>query len=335
MQLDNLLVMVEEFKQTIYFYYALKGIVALSVTLVVVALGKILFDLARKIHDTLSPKLSDKIKAVQSQPPAHLKKALGIEEQNKQFLDLDSITKRLQWLIPEHLMRNMAFMVFAAVTSLVAFSLCITYLDNLGAGVVSVMAVILVFIQLFSTTNAKDKNAINTQLPAVARIFGSVMEDTGSLRLALDAVADRSPEPSKSLFLKVTQMLDHGIEPERAFSEIPKAAGTGYAVMLRDLMLDAYHHGSTVLPRFTRLAGQIDAMQELRNENAPDVASSRLTSLILHIGIVVLALLTIKLMPDAKKYLIDDPIGKVLVTLSFLSVVVGIIADRLWGDISD
>ncbi|MTI84374.1 MAG: hypothetical protein FH756_10815 [Firmicutes bacterium] len=335
MQLDTLTLIAEHFTRSSNFFYCMIGVAAVAASVVAAILGKILLDLAQNTYNTYTPKLSKKIKAVQSRPPAHLKEALGIKEKKKQVIDFNVITKRIKWLIPEHLLRNMGFMVLAIFTSMIGFTLCISYLDNFGAGVVSVMAVILIFIQVFSSTTNKEKNSINTQLPAVARVFGAVMEDTGSLRLALDAVAERSPEPSKNLFMKVTQMMDHGIEPEKAFSEIPKAAGSGYAVMLKDLMLDAWHHGSTVLPRFARLAGQIDSMQELKNENAPDVASSRLTSLILHIGIVVLALLTVRLMPDSKKYLIDDPIGKILVTLSFLSVVIGIIADRMWGDIQD
>ncbi|WP_092485697.1 type II secretion system F family protein [Desulfoscipio geothermicus] len=296
-------------------------------------LGKTVVDLVCGGISHLRPRLKNKITAIRSRPPAQLQAALGL--QSKKAIDLDIVTKKIKWLIPEHLLRNAIFIVLAIFTSLIGFSLCVTYLNNFGAGIVCIAAVILIFIQIFTYATTKDRREINNQLPAVARIFGSVMEDTGSFRLALDAVADRSPEPARSLFIKITQMLDHGIESDKAFEEIPKAAGTGYATLLKDLMLDAYKYGTIVLPRFTRLAGQIDTMQELQNENTPDVAASRFTAIILHIGIIIMAFLTVRIAPDAKKYLTDDPIGKIIVTAIFLSVVIGIIADRLWGDVSD
>lgn len=335
MEIQNFVLMANHFLNTIYFHYALVAITSIAIGVVVIVIANYLFDFTSNAVNLGRSKLSRKITAIRSRPPAHIQRALGMQQEKKKVIDLEKIIQRLKWLIPEHLLRSTMFIVSAVFISLIGFSACITYLQNFGAGVMCVIAVILLFAQIFTQSTTKDKEAIKNQLPSVARIFGSVMEDTGNYRLAVDAVAERSPEPSKSLFRKVAQMLDHGIEPEKAFEEIPKAAGSGYPMVLKDLMLDAYRYGTTVLPRFTRLASQVDTMQELHNENSPDVVQARITSILLHIGIIVMAFLTIHLMPDAKKYLVEDQIGKVLVTLSFVSVVVGVIADRLWGDISD
>ncbi len=244
MEIQNFVLMANHFLNTIYFHYALVAITSIAIGVVVIVIANYLFDFTSNAVNLGRSKLSRKITAIRSRPPAHIQRALGMQQEKKKVIDLEKIIQRLKWLIPEHLLRSTMFIVSAVFISLIGFSACITYLQNFGAGVMCVIAVILLFAQIFTQSTTKDKEAIKNQLPSVARIFGSVMEDTGNYRLAVDAVAERSPEPSKSLFRKVAQMLDHGIEPEKAFEEIPKAAGSGYPMVLKDLMLDAYRYGT-------------------------------------------------------------------------------------------
>jgi len=317
----------------VFTYYLLVTVTALCIAIIAMALAYLLLKFLDDAIYLARSKLNKRIKALQSRPPRRLRKILGLESKNE--FDFRKYINKLKWLIPEHLIGNAFFTAFSILTSIVVFSLCVSYLKNPGAGIVSVLTVVLTATQVFTHGKVKRQVEINNQLPAVTRIFGSVLDDTGNFRLAMDAVAERSPEPSRGLFTKITQMLDHGVEPKAAFKEVIKATGAGYSIMFVNLLTDSYFHGTTVLPRFARLAGQIDTMQELQRENSPDVITTRISAIILHIGVIVLAFLTTILVPDAKKYLIDAPVGKTLVTLCFLSVVVAIIADRLWGDIKE
>lgn len=335
LELENVIFMLQQYTDSIYFHYTLMLLTSIAVGIAVMLGVKLIIDLITHVFYLIMPQLSSKLKFIRSRPPAHLRKTLGLEDKKKKTIDIDTLLKRLQWLVPEHLVRNTFFLLLAIVICFLSISACTIYLNNSGAGIVCGVALILIFTQIFTHTSKKTQREIQDQLPGIALTFGSIMEDTGNFRLALDAVAERSPEPSKSLFIKITQMLDHGIEPDIVFNEIPKAAGKGYPIMLKDLILDCNKYGTTVLPRFVRLANTIDTMQELRDENTPDVVTNRLTSIILHLGIIVLAFLAVTFVPDAKKYLIDDHIGQLLITLSFLSVIVAIITDRLWGDISE
>ncbi len=269
----------------------------------------------------------------QRQPPRSLKKALGFHKEKR---GIKQLVSRLNFIAPPALLKNTTFIVTSSITASFTFLFCLGYLQNFPAAVMGGIAVVLIMSQIITQSSFKERDILNKQLPLVIRNFASVFADTdGNFRVSLDAVIERTTDPAKKIFTRIRKKLDSGIPLKEALSELEKIAGTGHAMILSKLFVEAERQGTGIQPKLLRLASQMDAMQDIGNENLPDAVSSRLLGIVLHVSIIVLAILTTMFVPDARKYIVHDPIGKTIITLCFVSVIIGIISDRLLNNVSD
>jgi len=266
-------------------------------------------------------------------PPSALKKALG--QQNRR-MNLEKYLSKLSLLIPPGLLRNTTYVVVASILSAAIFLFCIGYLNNFPAAVLGGIAVALIVSQITTHASFKNRDVLNKQLPMVIRNFASMFEQTeGNFRVALDAIVERTADPARGVFYRVRKKLDSGIHLNEALAELEKRADTGHVVVLRRLLVEAEQQGISVQPKLLRLASQIDAMEDIGNENMPDVVSSRALSVLLHASIIVLTMLTTLFVPNAKEYIIYDPVGKTIITFCFMSVIISIISDRILNNVGD
>jgi Flp pilus assembly protein TadB len=240
--------------------------------------------------------------------------------------------KRIRWLIPPVVTGNALFVVSTAIASFWLFAFCANYLRNPMAGIISVFACILTFSQAFSLSAKKSAQSeeYTKQLPAALRIFGAVLSDTASFFQALESAAERSPMPVKKILAKVHEKINDGESPVDALQIIPRILKTSHSEILANVMTEAYRHGTAALPMFITLADQIDNNHRLELKNKSFLVPARISRLIMHVFIVVLVAMTTIMVPDAHKYVID-PVGKMLITLYFISVILSVVADKMFG----
>lgn len=270
------------------------------------------------------------IEKYRRRPPAQLEKALGLRSISNHN-NLHAM-QQIKKLFPESLFKNIAQGAFMVLISLTVFAYVLVNFKNIAAGVIALVSAMLLMAQLFSHSAHSERRKLMKQLPAAIRIFASVFEDTGNFRLALDATANRTPDPIKRVFRVVIARLDSRKDAHSAFEPFERALGKGYATVLRQLFDEAYRSGTLTVQKFLRLSTQVENTLELELENAPDVSYSRVLGTFVYLGMFAMVFAALKVVPDGKVYLTDDPVGRVLMSLMFLAVTVGILADKIWNE---
>lgn len=300
------------------------GIAAATVAWIIITLLSIA---SNKILAVTTPA----IERYRRRPPAQLEKALGLRSISNHN-NLHAMQQSMKKLFPESLFKNIAQGAFMVLISLTVFVYVLVNFKNIAAGVIASVSAMLLMAQLFSYSAHSERRKLMKQLPAAIRIFASVFEDTGNFRLALDATANRTPDPIKRVFRVVIARLDSRKDAYSAFEPFEQALGKGYATVLRQLFDEAYRSGTLTVQKFLRLSTQVENTLELELENAPDVSYSRVLGTFVYLGMFAMVFAALKVVPDGKVYLTDDPVGRVLMSLLFLAVTVGILADKIWNE---
>jgi len=298
-----------------------------AVVSIVTALNRVLENKTKLVLK----KARSSLKARALRPPSSLYRALKIQ-QGRSFEFTGKVLEKVRWFVPQSVTGNIVFVIVTIITSLWLFGFCTNYLRNPLAGIISIAACVLTFSRAFSVSVNKSMKTeeYSKQLPSSIRIFGTVLSDTGNFTAALESTSERSPEPVKTLFLRVHEKINSGETPEDALKIIPKTLKTSHSEMLANVLVEACKHGTAALPMFVTLADQIDNNYKLELKNKSFLIPARLTSIVMHIFIVILIAMTTIMVTDAKNY-ITDPIGKMLVTFYFVTVVISVIADKMFG----
>ncbi|ABO49364.1 hypothetical protein Dred_0826 [Desulforamulus reducens MI-1] len=312
--------------------YVLLGVGSLGVGLTAMVLANLILKHATKSSNVLFNKIKQSAHHMRSRPPQSLQEALGISKQGKWREFREKVTDKTSWLLPKKLFTNSAYLSLTTILSFSIARFCLVTLKNTPAALVSVIAIILLMSQVFSAVIYQKRSKYTEQIPSAIRVISTVLEDTNDFTRALENVVERSPEPTRSLFRRVLERLNHGEQRKKVFGLIPKAMGTGHSIMLANVLEEGYRHGVAALPMFNTLASQFDTMHKLELNNKVLLIPSRFSSVLLHIGVVALVLLSTRLVPDAMKYITDN-IGKSLVVLCFVSMIINIVTDKLWSTV--
>ena len=121
--------------------------------------------------------------------------------------------------------------------------------------------------------------------------------------------------------------LNAGLGPNIAFSR-----------MLKDLDFDVGHefvqvlrvayHDIAVRPMFSKLAVKIGGVQRLQKDNKNTLLWMKSMGLLLNILVIPTYIFMNLIIPETNQYLTESIIGRFIVTMIFLSVLLGILMDR-------
>lgn len=310
-----------------YVPFFFMGMVMFSVGLISYSLSSISFDYLENCFQKMvnvyrkykprkskvSPKLAEILKA---RHQVNLSKTKTI---------LQSVT----WLIPEVVLTSAKTLIILSAMGVIGLIVGIVWLNNVGAAIILCFLLILLPGKYFSRADIRKQERYAEQLSPAIRTFMVTLEKKGNVRMALAEIVNKQPEPTKSLFQKVLWRLDSGIQPSEALKIITREINLSHAKLFVQLVLEAYNHGDSLIPQFSRLAGQVDTMHRLMIKNNELTSPGRWQNMIIHLILLGLALMLLRLLPESEKYLTQEPIGRLIVLLSFVSVLVGVIFDRI------
>lgn len=244
-----------------------------------------------------------------------------------------AVTDSLKWLLPEILLTSARAIIVFSLVAVLGLVIGTIWLKNIGAAIILAFLCILLPGQFLTRRDLRKQEKYISQFPIVVRTFLVALEQKGDARMAIAYAAERTPEPSKSLFQNILMKIDSGIEPRIALKELSKEIKVSHAQLFEQLLVDAYYQGTTLIPQFARLAGQVDAMNELTLENAHATHAGRVHNILMHFLVVVIVVLLVKVLPESEKYLTQEIGGRTIVLLTFLSVLIGIIFDRMMSKV--
>lgn len=199
--------------------------------------------------------------------------------------------------------------------------------NNLPAAVVLVASAFLVPDVFLSAKIQAEKNKMVEQMGVAVRIFASEFSETPQVAVALTRTAESIPAPLKIVFQRAVNDLSSGYDKNKVFSDLMEKLDFEYGRMFVQLMRIAWEDAS-VKPLFSRLAVRVASLHVLEAENRKQTAISRWMALAINLSVIPMFFISRILIPGAGEFLTQNPFGKLLVFVSFLSVLVGLLMDR-------
>ncbi|MHB1418673.1 MAG: type II secretion system F family protein [Bacillota bacterium] len=201
-------------------------------------------------------------------------------------------------------------------------------LHNLAAAVILGLSAFLVPDVILVGYIQKRRVKIIEQLGAAVRIFSAEFNDTPQVARALSHTAQRLPKPLGDILGKRSRELSAGVNKDGVLSELMTELDFDYGRMFVQLLRMAWDDAS-VKPLFSRLATRIAGLQSLMAKNSASLAYGRVMGLGVNLLIFPVFLLVKWKMPGASDFMMFHPVGRLLVNISFLSILVGLILDRV------
>lgn len=243
---------------------------------------------------------------------------------------LQTTSKRLQRAGVEiPVVRYLLGVLLAAVAG---FTVGITLLNNFPAAVVLSMAAFLVPDAIVSGRTQAQRNKVIDQLGAAVRLFAAEFNDTPQVARALARTAQDTPPPLGNILRRASRDLAAGKDKDEVLAYLMRELDTEYGRMFVQLLRIAWEDAA-VKSLFSRLAVRIGSLQSLIQKNRSETAYGRWMGIFVNMMVLPMFLVVRRLVPDAASFLTGHPVGRTLVFLSFLSVLVGLVVDRLLSSV--
>ncbi|MHB1127555.1 MAG: type II secretion system F family protein [Bacillota bacterium] len=201
-------------------------------------------------------------------------------------------------------------------------------LHNLAAAVILGLSAFLVPDVILVGYIQKRRFKIIDQLGAAVRIFSAELNDTPQVVRALSHTAQRLPKPLGDILGRGSRELTAGVNKDEVLSSMMAELDFDYGRIFVQLLRMAWDDAS-VKPLFARLATRIAGVQTLMAKNNSSLAYGRFMGLGVNLLILPVFLLVKWKMPGAGEFMVGHSAGRLLVSISFLSILVGLILDRV------
>lgn len=220
-------------------------------------------------------------------------------------------------------------LVFASV---LGFTVGVVFLRNLPAAVVLGATAFMAPESVVLGRLQARRNRLVDQLGAAVRIFAAEFQDTPQVPRALAQTAARVPAPLGRVFGRASRDLIVGRDQDevlgRMMTDLDFEYGRMFVQLLRLAAADA-----AARPLFSRLAVRISSLQALAQKNRAETAQGRWLAIGVNLLTLPVFFLVQTLVPNADYFLKFHPLGRVLVLMVFLSLLVGLIMDRILNEV--
>jgi len=179
----------------------------------------------------------------------------------------------------------------------------------------------------------KRRLKIIEQLGTAVRIFAAEYADTAQVPRALYQTAKRVPDPLGSILLKSARNISAGKSKNDVLDDLIKDLNFDYGKLFVYFLGLAWEDVS-VKPLFPKLATRIASLQSLLQKNNASLAYGRIMAMGINALIIPVFFLVRWKLPGAGDFMLGHPTGRLLVTLSFISVLIGLILDRVLSEVN-
>jgi len=220
------------------------------------------------------------------------------------------------------------YMTFIGIGGLIGFSLGIVILKNIPAALLIAISTFLLPEQYIASKIATRREKCVNQLGPAVRIFYAEFNDTPQVERALLTAGEKIKAPLGPILHRAGRQLSAGHGPDQVFANLSKKLDFYHGRMFAQLLRQAYDN-SAVAPLFSRLATKVSSYQQLSKKNRSNLAYQGIMARLLNVMILPVFLLMQYVVPETTAFLIEHTIGRIIVTICFASMLVGILIDRM------
>lgn len=220
------------------------------------------------------------------------------------------------------------YLILIAIGGFFGFSFGAGWLNNPGAGIAFGIVAVLMPEELLERVLAHKEERLIKQLAPTVQFFYAEFTESRNVRSALDATAQRVPNPMKSLLMRTSWKLRSGASADEALAELGNELPTEYGRLFAQLLRAAWDDAAAgkMLPK---LATRIVSQQTLIEKGRSAMAFQSLLGLAMNVMIVPAFLVVQWQINESFLYMTQTQMGKSVVTIAALSALVGIVMQRV------
>lgn len=212
------------------------------------------------------------------------------------------------------------------------FAIGAVFLKNIPAAVViAAVGFLLPDTYLLERITSRRAKMIE-QLGTALRIFASEFGDTPQVTTALAVTASRMPAPLGTALKRASRDLSAGKDKDEVLARTMKDLDFEYGRLFVQLLRIAWEDAS-VRPLFSRLATRVAGLQTLLRRNRVETLYGRVTGIVVNLMIFPMFFAVRHFVPGAARFQVGHPLGRFLVFLCFLSVLIGLLVNRMINEV--
>lgn len=223
---------------------------------------------------------------------------------------------------------SLRFIVWTVLGAVVGFGIGLLILKNLPAAIIAAISAFLIPEQILVGKIQAGQAKMLENLGVAVRMFSAEFADTPQVDRALSRVAAQIHGRLGEVLQKASRELAVAKDPDEVLSKLMEDLDFEYGRMFVQLLRVAWEQGKVARPLFSRLSSRVSGMQTLVYKNRAGLAHTRLTAIAVNALILPVFLAERHFIPEAGPFMVDNPIGRIIVTLCLLSVLFGVVIDR-------
>lgn len=217
-----------------------------------------------------------------------------------------------------------------AITGALAFISSLYLFHNFTAAVFLTLAFILLPDHMLNIFINKRRKQIAEQLAQAIRIFAAEYIQTPQLSRGFAAIAERVPNPVGKIFREAHYHLITGRDPELVLAGLMGKIDIEHGRMFIQLLQQAKDDAS-VTPLFGELVKKLEDFLDLWSKNTANLSGERTLSMIMAVIPIPAYLFMVRIIPETTTFLVENNLGRVIISLAFGSIFIWTLLDRLMG----
>lgn len=223
-----------------------------------------------------------------------------------------------------------AYILLVLSLGVASFAFSLHVFRNITAAIFLSLSVILLPDQLVYIFVQRRKKLMAEQLVQAIRIFSAEFIQTPQLTRGFAVVAEKVPNPLGKVFRSAYRKLLANYDVNVVLADMMREIDLEYGQIFIQLLYQA-KEDAAVTPLFNELIRKVQDYLELWDKNTAGLSGERVLSLIMAATPVPLFLFMANTFPDTAAFLIENFLGRIVISLAFASIFVWTLLDRLVG----
>ncbi|KUG05230.1 type ii secretion system protein [hydrocarbon metagenome] len=183
--------------------------------------------------------------------------------------------------------------------------------------------------QIMFSRERKQQEKVLEQFAVALRIFTGEYTATKQINHGLRRVGEKVPDPVGKIFREAHSLIVYGESPDKVYKQMAKKLNISHAQVFASILAQAGQQGAAIIPILEDTTRNVRSAQKMSKDNSSEIDGDRFIGLCLSLMPLPVFLVLQNAFPETSSFLVDTPTGRIIVTISFLSVIIWFLLDRL------
>lgn len=223
-----------------------------------------------------------------------------------------------------------SYLALSAAFSVTAFVISMNLFKNITASMLLSASFFILPEHALNIINQKRQDKISQQMIVAIRVFTAEFIQTPQIERGFEVIGNRIGDPVGAMFRKAHMELVIGIDSDIVLSRLARHIDSEYGQMFVQLLKLAKGDSSTT-PLFTDLLEKIENNIEINRKNKTNITGERTLAFLMTCIPLPAYLFMTRAIPETSYFLAETPVGRFIIIISFGSMLVWAILDRITG----